>query len=321
MNKTKSIFFILFISLILLLITGCSNNEINNMMIVDSIGITKENDTYNISFNTYIGNDKYKVINTKVNNLDLAFEDIYLKVNKKIYLSHLNILYLSSSLDNLDVSEVINTLNNRNDLRGSFLVIMVKDYDEKILDNDSLEIVNLIKNNHNEIGSVYPTSFNDIISNYLDLNISYIPVVDKRLNLIGTHSIFDEYHFYDIDSSKYLNLLHNNLKSMTFNIDNEEIKVSDIKTIYKVNKDNIKIKIFLKYKSNLDKSIIKKDLDNKINSFLELDISSNFFINLIKKYDYDFYKNDNLDIKYEINLFIDKDKVNNIKEDNLIEKD
>jgi len=321
MKKTKIVIIALFLGLILVLITGCSNNEINKMMMIDSIGISKDNNQYIVSFNTYIGNNKYDVVTTKVDNLELAFENIYLKVNKKVFLSHLNILFLSSDLDNLDIIEVINTFNNRSDLRGSFLVTLVRDYDKDILNNNSLEIVNLIKINHQETGVISPTSFNDIISNYLELNISYIPVIDSKLNLIGTHSIFDEFRFYNINESKYLNLIQDKVDTLVFNVDKEEVKNNDIDIIYKINKDIVKIKICLKYKSNLNESIIKNNLIDEINSFLDLDISSNYFKNLIKKYDYSYYKNNHLNIKYEIDLDINKDNINNIKEDNLIEKD
>lgn len=320
MKKTKLVIFILFIGLILVVITGCSNNEINNIMIIDSIGIDKDNDKYLISFNTYNGNDKYKIITTKVSSLDKAFEDIYLKANKKIYLSHLNILFLSADLDNLDITNIINTFNNKSDLRGSFQVIMVKDYDKDILKENSLDIINLIKNNHSEIGNVSPTSFNDIISNYLDMDISYIPVIDHNLNIIGTHSLLDEYSFYDIDESKYLNLVLDKSNTLVFNIDNEEVKVKDIDIFYQVDKSNIKIKIYLKYISNLEESKIKNYIFDNTNDFLNSEINLNYFKALIKKYDYSNYS-DNLDINFELDLILNKDNINNIKEDNIIEKD
>ena len=57
----RFIYIFLFVGFIFLFITGCSDyNEINNVMIVDSIGIDKNNNTYLVSFNTYIGNNKYE---------------------------------------------------------------------------------------------------------------------------------------------------------------------------------------------------------------------------------------------------------------------
>ena len=320
MKKTKLVIFILFIGLILIVITGCSNNEINNIMIIDSIGIDKDNDKYLMSFNTYIGNDKYEVITIKVDSLDKSFEDIYLKANKKIYLSHLNLLFLSSNLDNLDITNIINTFNNKSDLRGSFQVIMVDDYNKDILKENSLNIINLIKNNHHEIGSISPTSFNNIVSNYLDMGISYIPVINHNLNIIGTHSLFDEYSFYNIDESKYLNLVLDKSNDLILNIDNEEVKVRDIDIFYQINNSNIKIKIYMKYISNLEEITIKNYILDNINKFLNSEINLNYFKSLIKKYDYSNYS-DNLNVNFELELFLNKDNINNIKEDNIIEKD
>ena len=320
MNKTKLVILILFSCLILVLVTGCSNNEINNMMVIDSIGISKENNSYDICFNTYIGNDEYESISTNVKTLDFLFENIYMKVSKKIYLSHLNILYLSSNLSNDEIKNIVNNLNNRNDLRGSFLVIMVSDYDKNILNKNSLDVLELINNNHNEIGNTSPTSFNEIISSYLDLNLAYIPIIDKNYNLIGSHSLFDEYRFYNIQESKYLNLLHDNINNMNINIDNQEIKLKDINVIYKVNDNKIQIKIYFKYISNLDKEIIEKYLYDDINMFIKLDVSNNFYRDLIKKYDYDFYNNNKFKVLFDVELILEKDNISNSKEDNLIEK-
>lgn len=320
MKKTKLVIFILFIGLILIVITGCSNNEINNIMIIDSIGIDKDNDKYLMSFNTYIGDDKYEVITIKVDSLDKSFEDIYLQANKKIYLSHLNLLFLSSNLDNLDITNIINTFNNKSDLRGSFQVIMVDDYNKDILKENSLDIINLIKNNHHEIGSISPTSFNNIVSNYLDMGISYIPVINHNLNIIGTHSLFDEYSFYNIDESKYLNLVLDKSNDLILNIDNEEVKVRDIDIFYQINNSNIKIKIYMKYISNLEEITIKNYILDNINKFLNSEINLNYFKSLIKKYDYSNYS-DNLNVNFELELFLNKDNINNIKEDNIIEKD
>ena len=96
MTKIKFIFIILFICLIIL-ITGCSSyKEINNVLIVDGIGIDKVNDKYFVSFYSFVENDEYKGIDIEVDNIDEAFRDVYLLSNKKIYLSHLDKLLLSS---------------------------------------------------------------------------------------------------------------------------------------------------------------------------------------------------------------------------------
>lgn len=320
--KKRFIFIFLFFCFILLFITGCSNySEINNVMIVDGIGIDKVNDKYLVSFNTYVGEDKYKVYDVLVEDLDTSFNDIYLLVNKKIYLSHLNILLISDNLSNLDILDIINTFNNRDDLRGSFLVSMVNNYNSNIFSNKN--IPSLLKNNYKESGIISPTTFNEIISNYLDLNISYIPVINNNdLSISGMHSIIDEYRFYDRNESSYLNLLFNKLNTYSFDINNSLVKLNNIKICYIVNDNNISINVNSIYLSNLDEKEIKAYLVNNINAFLDKDINNNYFINLIKKYDYSYYKdNDSFDIDLDININLNKEELNNTKEDDLFEKD
>ena len=150
----RFIYIFSFLGFIFLFITGCSNyNEINNVMIVDSIGIDKNNNHYIVSFNTYIGNDKYETYDVRVKDLDTSFNEIYLLVNKKIYLSHLNILYLSSTLTNSDIFNIVNTFNNRDDLRGSFLVTMVNNYDKDIFKTRNISA--LLNNNYKESGYIF----------------------------------------------------------------------------------------------------------------------------------------------------------------------
>lgn len=319
--KKKTFLLFLFLGFILLL-TGCSNySEINNVMIVDSIGIDKINNKYLVSFNAYVGKDKYKVYDVIVDDLDTSFNDIYLLVNKQIYLSHLNILFLSSSLDNNDILNIINTFNNRDDIRGSFLISMVNNYNSNIFSNKNIPF--LLKNNYQELGNIYPTTFNDIISNYLDLSISYIPVINnKDLSILGMHSIFDEYRFYNIEESSYLNLLLNKINNYNFDINNSLVKLNNIDICYKVDENNIVINIKSIYISNLDKNNIIDYLNSKINTFLDSDINYNYFISLIKKYDYSYYKNNkNFTINYDVNIVLKKDEFSNIKGDDLVEKD
>ena len=52
MKKTKVIIYLLFFCLIILVITGCSSyHEINDVMIIDGIGIDKVDNEYLVSLN------------------------------------------------------------------------------------------------------------------------------------------------------------------------------------------------------------------------------------------------------------------------------
>lgn len=318
----RFIYIFSFLGFIFLFITGCSNyNEINNVMIVDSIGIDKNNNHYIVSFNTYIGNDKYETYDVRVKDLDTSFNEIYLLVNKKIYLSHLNILYLSSTLTNSDIFNIVNTFNNRDDLRGSFLVTMVNNYDKDIFKTRNISA--LLNNNYKESGYIYPVTFNEIISDYLDLSISYIPVIDNRDSSIkGSFSIFLEERFYNKDESSYLNILFNKTNTLSFDIKNSLVKLINIDTCYLVNDNNISINIKSLYISNLDSKTITAYLERNLYSFIKSNINNNYFKSLIKKYDYLYYKDHDIkDINYNINIYLEKEDFSNTKGDDLIEKD
>ena len=318
----KFVFIVLLFLFVLLFINGCGHyNEINNVMIVDSIGIDKKDNKYLVSFNTYIGKNKYETYEVLVDDLETSFNEIYLLVNKKIYLSHLNILYLSNSLTNSDISLIIDVFNNRDDLRGSFLVTFIKDYDKDIFKNRN--ITNIINNNFKESGYIYPVTFNDIITEYLDLSISYIPVIDNNdFSIIGSLSIFDEYRFYNLDESSYLNILFNQTDTLSFDINNSLVKLININTLYLVHDNNITFNIHSLYISNLNDKDIKYYLEKSLYDFLNSNINSNYFVNLIKKYDYSYYLDHDIkDINYSINITLEKEEFSNVKEDDLIEKD
>lgn len=323
MHKIKLIFYFLFICFLSLLFTGCSSySELNNVMIVDAIGIDKLNDTYQVSFNTYLENDKYEVHTISDKNLTNIFNDLYLEANKKIYLSHLNTLFLSSNLDNDDIINIVNTFNKRNDLRGSFNVVLLHDYNTKIFSTPSEKIIDLLESNENELGSITSPTFNDIINDYLEFNLSYIPIIDSNLKIMGMHSILAEYNYYDNHISTYINLLMGKIDNLVLTIDDEGVQIKGINTCYQVDKNNLNINIDMSYQSNLDKDKISNYINDNINNLLNLGINENFFLNQIKKQDYYFYKdNSNINIKYKINLSLKEDSINNMKDGDLIEKD
>lgn len=319
----KKIFIFLILLINIFSLSGCNNyQELNNVMIIDGIGIDKKEDEYIVSFNTYNQNNKYETYKITTSNINDSFNKIYLKVSKKIYLSHLNILALSSNLDNLDIENIINAFNRRQDLRGSFNVILIHNYEDSFFKNDSLKIKDILHNNYLEKGNVYPTTFNDLINDYLDLNIAYIPIIDNKTNtLMGMHSLFSEFNFYDLTTSSFLNLLENKLENLTLTIDEDEVNCNNIEVKYLVDKNNLKININFSYNANVNKNKIISYLDSNINNFLSNDYNLNYFYDLIKKKDYLYYKdNPKPNINFDITYNLSKEEINNIKDGDLIEE-
>ena len=319
----KKIFIFLILLITVFPLSGCNNyQELNNVMIIDGIGIDKKDDEYIVSFNTYNQNNKYETYKITTSNINDSFNKIYLKVSKKIYLSHLNILALSSNLDNLDIENIINAFNRRQDLRGSFNVVLIHNYEDNFFKNDSLKIKDILHNNYLEKGNVYPTTFNDLINDYLDLNIAYIPIIDNKTNtLMGMHSLFSEFNFYDLTNSSFLNLLENKLETLTLTIDEDEVNCNNTEVKYLVDKNNVKININFSYNANVNKNKIISYIDSNINNFLSNDYNLNYFYDLIKKKDYLYYKdNPKPNIIFDITYNLSKEEINNIKDGDLIEE-
>ena len=82
------------ILIIIFFLTGCSSYiELNDLAIIDTIGIQKEDNNYKITI-SYIEeieennlNPQTKIIEVKDTNINQLFNNLSLKINKKIYLS------------------------------------------------------------------------------------------------------------------------------------------------------------------------------------------------------------------------------------------
>ena len=106
MKKIKYI-----IIVILFTLTGCLNYvELNDIGIINVIGIDKDNDGYVININmvTPTGDDLEKSTTYEVfaSTLEEAFDRLYLLTSKKINLSHLELVMFSKNLDKTDYKNI-----------------------------------------------------------------------------------------------------------------------------------------------------------------------------------------------------------------------
>ena len=89
----------LVIILILIFLTGCLNyTELNDIAIINTIGINKINNEFIININmltpTKKDLDSNKSFKIKSKNISEAFDKLYLQTSKDINLSHLELLVL-----------------------------------------------------------------------------------------------------------------------------------------------------------------------------------------------------------------------------------
>lgn len=316
-----------FLILILLLIftTGCvSYSELNELGIVDMILIDKDNSQYVVSLNMLTPTEddlkSNKVYTTSDKSLDKCLTNLYLESNKKISFSHLELILFTTNLEKDDYDEVINLFLNRSDSRNTFSTVITNP--KTNLENYRKDDINsLININHENEGIVAIKQFDDVVKDILEIKNSYMPKIDDKdsIKIDGYYSIYNENKLLTKDESIGYNFITDNIIKNEFEVNDINFKINYSKTNLKINRNKITINITTTYQIMSNNTKIKddKELDllfqkgvkKYINSYLALD-NYNYFSNLLKKYDYKYYKN-NKDITFKFNIKISSNKINN----------
>ena len=184
------------IILIILLLTGCNKyTELNELAIIKSIGISK-NDNYTLyaEIITDIKDNEpiTEIIEVSDNKIDNLFNKIKLLVNKEIYFSHIDLIILDFNLNNNDYNNLIKYFINHHEFRNDFLTILSSDI-KSILDNSKYDEIEELIITNKESKDVIKKTFEEFIREYLDnheFTLSSIKYEDKI--------IFDgNYHYKD----------------------------------------------------------------------------------------------------------------------------
>ena len=227
----------LLIIIFLFLITGCDSYiELNDLAIINTIGIEKVNDKYHILIslideeieNTMEPSTTIKEI--EGDNLNQAINDLSLKLSKKIYLSHLDLLVINETIKNNDLETIINFFLNNNETREDFLVVITDNLKNTLEKTKFKEINNLIENNKQENSKTIYTTISDVINNFYQKESIYYPYVtyQESLSLDGLITyINNSYKKIKSDDVIYLNYLFDNID--TYKI---SYKCDDNKYIY-----------------------------------------------------------------------------------------
>ena len=165
----KKIFIII---LFLLLITGCTKyHDLRDLAIIKTIGITYDN-----SYTIYAhiideidenNNPKMKIIESNSRNIKEAFDDIKNKINKEIFLSHIDLIIFNEQLNNDNYQEIINYFLSNKEFRNDYFVIFSNDI-KKLLENTQYDEVEEMLKSNKESKKIISTSFEEIIKNYLN---------------------------------------------------------------------------------------------------------------------------------------------------------
>ena len=197
----KKIFVVVFTLFILLLSSGCYNyKEINEMAIVSSIGIDKDdkNDKYIVSAQimnskeSEDSEDSQIIVYTKEGDtIHEALRNVTLESPRKLYGNHLSKIVLSEEVAKEGIDNVLDTFNRLSEVRNEFIITVVKDYKAsdvlKVLTSTETipaEYVKLsLKIADETSGLTYTTKLDEFISLYLKKGIDpVVPVlkIDKK---------------------------------------------------------------------------------------------------------------------------------------------
>jgi len=303
------------IILLLFFITGCTNyTDINDIGIINTLGIDKNDKNYIININMLTPNidnlEKNKTYQVEAPSLNEAFDKLYLLTSKDINLSHLELLIISNKIKKDDYDNISSFFLNREDSRNNFNVVILENYKkETIFKFDSKDINSLIKTNHNEDGIIAPKTFDEVIEDILNINISYIPTINikENIEILGYRSIYKEEKLLTLRESISYNFLTNKIIKCNLVDENLNIKIDKSTTTLQVNKNKISINI----DSTLTNYGKSKEPVKEYNYILKKYISEylennnlEYFFNIIKKYNYKYYKNNN-DKKIDFDIIIE----------------
>ena len=195
-------FVLIIITLFILLISsGCYNyKEINDMAIVSSIGIDKDNKNNKYIVSTQIMNSKESedsedsqitVYTKEGDTVHEALRNITLKSPRKLYGNHLSKIVLSEEVAKEGIDNILDIFNRITEVRNEFIITIVKedkasDVLKVLTTTESIpaEYVKLsLKIADKTSGLTYATKLDEFISLYLKKGIDpVVPVlkIDKK---------------------------------------------------------------------------------------------------------------------------------------------
>lgn len=263
----------------LLLITGCSNyTELNELLVVTAIGIDYKDDNYIVYLSTVDGKldekeieKEYVTYKSTGKTILEAFNRFYQEVDKKIYLSHLDLLVLSNEALTSNLKDIVKTFLYDIENRSSFKVITTDDISTLFnLDDFTNKISNFSTTNAKELSAISTITFDNFSTIILEENYFILPNIKLEDNniiyqggiLINKNKDIEK---INVDLMIIYNYLTNNITRTM--IDNINV-LSNYTTLR--TSDN---QIFVNIISDVyDKDAKKypKILKEKINAFLDM---------------------------------------------------
>ena len=294
---------ILIIILTLLLCTGCFDyKEINDLAIINAIGVDYENDEYVITLeilNDQIDKDSSKITSyTKVGhgkNLTSAIENAADKLSKQLIFNHIKLMILSKSIIEEKFENIIDLFLRNTYFRENFYVISAtKNKPETLLNHttneapiastaitDTLESIRYSSNTN--VLKKFDEIVEEVITYGIDTCFSNITLKDNEFIVDGM-SIFNNYSYKSNLNNEYVkiyNLLTDNFDRPTYTINYDNLSFT---TAINNGKINAEIKSgTINVTGNLMGRIIDNDPKYNIRDPKNLERIDNDFTNLLNK--------------------------------------
>lgn len=294
---------ILIIILTLLLCTGCFDyKEINDLAIINAIGVDYENDEYVITLeilNDQIDKDSSKITSyTKVGhgkNLTSAIENAADKLSKQLIFNHIKLMILSKSIIEEKFENIIDLFLRNTYFRENFYVISAtKNKPETLLNHttneapiastaitDTLESIRYSSNTN--VLKKFDEIVEEVITYGIDTCFSNITLKDNEFIVDGM-SIFNNYNYKGNLNNEYVkiyNLLTDNFDRPTYTINYDNLSFT---TAINNGKINTEIKNgTINVTGNLMGRIIDNDPKYNIRDPKNLERIDNDFTNLLNK--------------------------------------
>lgn len=294
---------ILIIILTLLLCTGCFDyKEINDLAIINAIGVDYENDEYVITLeilNDQIDKDSSKITSyTKVGhgkNLTSAIENAADKLSKQLIFNHIKLMILSKSIIEEKFENIIDLFLRNTYFRENFYVISAtKNKPETLLNHttneapiastaitDTLESIRYSSNTN--VLKKFDEIVEEVITYGIDTCFSNITLKDNEFIVDGM-SIFNNYSYKSNLSNEYVkiyNLLTDNFDRPTYTINYDNLSfttaINNGKINTEINNGSINVN------GNLMGRIIDNDPKYNIRDPKNLERIDNDFTNLLNK--------------------------------------
>ena len=224
----------IYLIILIIFLTGCTNyNDISNIAVVSSIGISVNGNNYNVYVKVLSSNQENEEnIYTKTcTTIDECFNNLSTELMKRLYLTHMDLLILSNNLAKDNYNQIFNFFLNEKSSRGSFTTIIVEHIDNKILETNTTDIKNMLSLSLSTNGITTDITLTDIIKDILNYKISYVPFIETQntINVKGYKTIYDENKILTNEESLAINIIKNNIKTFQITID---------KNVYKYIKEN-----------------------------------------------------------------------------------